>query len=171
MTLEFSVDPGLTDKLRAEIVACWTDVSNAGGAVGFVPPVTTGEVAAVAARSFAGVDAGHDRLVVGRAEGRLAALAFIAGAQFPLTDHWRTLKRVMVHPDFQGRGYGTALLTRIAETAREMGLESLALDCRGGTGVDLFYKKNGYREYGRLVDGLKLGAADYRDQILMTLRL
>jgi hypothetical protein len=26
--------------LRAELLACWVDVSNAGGAVGFVPPVS-----------------------------------------------------------------------------------------------------------------------------------
>jgi len=33
------VDP----ELRAALLACWTDVSNAGGAVGFVPPVTEDE--------------------------------------------------------------------------------------------------------------------------------
>ena len=28
------------DGLRAQLLTCWTDVSNAGGSVGFVPPVT-----------------------------------------------------------------------------------------------------------------------------------
>src|SRR3954454_3815583 len=38
------------DVLRGELLTCWTDVSNAGGAVGFVPPVTEGDVAPVLAR-------------------------------------------------------------------------------------------------------------------------
>jgi GNAT superfamily N-acetyltransferase len=171
MTLDFTVDPELTDELRAEIVACWTDVTNSGGAVGFVGPVTMDDVAPVAAKSFAGVDAGYDRLLIGRANDRLAALAFVTSGQFALTEHWRTLRRVMVHPDFQRRGYGAALMAEVEQTARKMGLESLVLDCRGGTGADLFYRNCGYREYGRLADGLKLTPGEYRDQILMALKL
>jgi GNAT superfamily N-acetyltransferase len=156
------------------------------------------EVAPVAAKEFAGVLAGRDRLIVGRERradgdggsdsgsdtgsgggsdsgsdgagggGRLAALAFIADGQFRLTEHWRTIKRVMVHPDFQGRGYGVAEVER---TARAMGLELVTLECRDGTGNDQFYKKCGYAEYGRLPGALRLGPQDYRDQILMTLAL
>lgn len=178
MALEFTVDPDLTDKLRAEIVACWTDVSNAGGAVGFVPPVAMDDVLPVAVKTFAGVDAGQDRLIIGRETGaaeeqggRLAALAVITDGQFQLTDHWRTVKRVMVHPDFQGLGYGALLMAEVERTARAMGLELLTLDCRSGTGADEFYKKCGYVEFGRLPGALRLGPEDYRDQVLMNLTL
>lgn len=176
MELEFTVDPPLTDKLRAEIVACWTDVSNAGGAVGFLPPVTMDDVGPVAAKSFAGVETGGDRLVVGRAPaadgaGRLAAVAFVTDGQFQLTEHWRTVKRVMVHPDFQGLGLGARLMAEVERVGRAMGLEQLVLDCRGGTGNDEFYKKCGYTEFGRLRGGLKLADDDYRDRILMALEL
>ena len=177
MTLEFTVDPELTEKLRAQIVACWTDVSNAGGAVGFVPPVTADDVLPVAEKLFAAVAAGHDRLVVGwatepgSAEPRIAALATICDGQFRLTEHWRKVKRVMVHPDFQGRGYGALLMAELEHVARGMGLEMLTLDCRGGTGNDVFYKKCGYVEYGRLPGALRLSADDYRDQVLMVLSL
>lgn len=177
MTLEFTLDPELTEKLRAQIVACWTDVSNAGGAVGFVPPVTMDDVQPVAEKLFAAVAAGHDRLVVGReadpisGEPRVAALATISDGQFRLTEHWRKVKRVMVHPDFQGRGYGALLMAEVERVARGMGLEMLALDCRGETGNDVFYKKCGYVEYGRLPGALRLSADDYRDQILMALSL
>ncbi len=184
MTLNFVADPELTELLQAEIVACWTDVSNAGGAVGFVPPVTMDDVAATAREQFAGVLAGRDRLVVGRETsgehaGRLAAVAFLISNDFAFTVHWQTVKRVMVHPDFQGRGYGYRLMAEVAAVAREAGLEQLHLDCRGGTGNDLFYKKCGYNEYGRIHKGLKLpersgeepGASPYRDLILMALEL
>ena len=184
MTLRFEVDPELTEQLRAEIVACWTDVSNAGGAVGFLPPVTMDDVQPTAEEQFAGVLAGRDRLVVGRTvdggqPGRLAALAFLVGGNHRLRTHSLTVKRVMVHPDFQGSGYGYRLMAELAAVARESGVEQLHLDCRGGTGNDLFYKRCGYQEYGRLPKGLKLpgrtqdgaGATPYRDLILMALEL
>ena len=185
MTLHFQVDPELTEQLLAEIVACWTDVSNAGGAVGFVPPVAMDDVLPAAQAQFAGVRSGRDRLIVGRVgadgdrPGRLAALAFLVSNDFSFTTHWQTVKRVMVHPDFQGWGYGYQLMAEIAAVAREAGLEQLLLDCRGGTGNDLFYKKCGYAEYGRLPKALKLpgrtedgeGATPYRDRILMAMEL
>jgi GNAT superfamily N-acetyltransferase len=186
LELEFTVDPELTDALREQLIACWTDVSNAGGAVGFVPPVTMDDVSPVAVKALGGVAAGRDRLIVGRASGpgsrvgaetgseeadRLAAVAFITDDQFQLTEHWRTVKRVMVHPDFQGLGMGARLMAEVERVGREMGLEQLVLDCRGGTGNDEFYKKCGYEEYGRMRAGLKLSADDYRDRIMMALEL
>ncbi len=216
LELEFTVDPELTDELREQLIACWTDVSNAGGAVGFVPPVTMDDVSPVAVKALAGVAAGRDRLIVGRAVGpgprsgsesgsgprtgsgsasasgagsgsglesdsgagagpdgeeRLAAVAFITDEQFQLTEHWRTVKRVMVHPDFQGLGLGARLMAEVERVGREMGLEQLVLDCRGGTGNDEFYKKCGYEEYGRMRAALKLSADDYRDRIMMALEL
>ena len=212
MTLEFTVDPELTETLRAQIVACWIDVSNAGGAVGFVAPVTMDDVLPEAERLFAEVAGGRDRLVVGWASDpdsadpdsaypgtsdpdsagldgagldgadlvtakprsahlRVAALATISDGQFRLTEHLRKVKRVMVHPDFQGCGYGSLLMAEVEQTARRMGLEILTLDCRGGTGNDVFYKKCGYVEYGRLPGALRLSADDYRDQVLMALSL
>jgi GNAT superfamily N-acetyltransferase len=159
-------------------------VSNAGGAVGFVPPVAMDDVEPTARAQFAGVLAGRDRLLIGRAAageqaGRLAALAFLVANEFALTLHWHTVKRVMVHPDFQGCGYGYRLMAEIAAVARDGGLEQLHLDCRGGTGNDLFYKKCGYTEVGRIPNGLKLpartaeapGASPYRDLVLMTQEL
>lgn len=183
MTLVFEVDPQLTEELRAEIIACWMDVSNAGGAVGFVPPITMDDVLPTATAQFAGVAEGRDRLIVGRATGeqagRLAAVAFLVSNTFAFTAHWQTVKRVMVHPDFQGAGYGYRLMAEVAAMARESGVEQLHLDCRGGTGNDLFYKKCGYSEYGRIPKGLKLpgrteddlGATPYRDLVLMALEL
>jgi GNAT superfamily N-acetyltransferase len=110
-------------------------------------------------------------MVLGRVGDRLAALAFLAGSDFALGEHRRTVKRVMVHPDFQGRGYGVALMAEVERLGRELGLRQLVLSCRGGTGNELFYKKCGYVEWGRLPGGLKLGPDDYRDDIHMVLQL
>lgn len=63
--LGFVLDPPLDDDLRERIIAVWVAATNAGGAVGFVAPVTAAQVRPTAEAAFAGVAAGIDRLLVG----------------------------------------------------------------------------------------------------------
>jgi GNAT superfamily N-acetyltransferase len=171
VTLRFELDPDLTVRLRDEIVALWTDVSNAGGAVGFVGTVTAGDVLPTAANAFAGIESGHDRLLAGFAGDRLAAMLVLAGGRFALAEHWRTVKRVMVHPDLQGRGYGAALMREAERAAREAGWDALHLTVRSGLGTERFYAGLGYKEVGRLPGALRVAPGDDRDEIHMWLAL
>ncbi|MEV8094312.1 GNAT family N-acetyltransferase [Kitasatospora sp. NPDC085879] len=174
MTLVFTLDPDPTPGLRAEIVALWTDVSNAGGAVGFVPPVTAEQVQPTAEEQFAGLGpAGPDRLLIGReaGTGRLAAALFFASMRFDLMEHWRVLKRIMVHPDLQGRGHGAELLAEAERTARAWGLDSLRLTLRGGLGLEKFYGRCGWTEVGRVPRAIRVGPGDDRDDVTMWLDL
>ncbi|MDM4722713.1 GNAT family N-acetyltransferase [Micromonospora sp. WMMA1363] len=167
MALRFVLDPDLTPELRAEIVALWVDVSNAGGAVGFVPPVTPADVHRLAGPTFTGIIDGPDRLLVGYAAERLTAMLIFGDNRFHLKTHWCVLKRVMVHPDTQGRGYGLDLMREAERVGRELGHEALHLTVRDGLGLDRFYRRLGYREIGRLPGALRVAAGDDRDEILM----
>ncbi|MER5637522.1 GNAT family N-acetyltransferase [Kitasatospora sp. NPDC002227] len=172
MTLRFELDPDLTPELRAAIITLWTDVSNAGGAVGFVPPVTESQVRATAEQQFAGVGPGEaDRLLVGYAGERVAAVLFFEDMRFDLMDHWRLLKRVMVHPGCQGRGYGAQLLAEAERVAREWGLAGLRLTLRGGHGLEKFYGRSGYTEVGRVPGAIRVAPGDDRDDVTMWLDL
>lgn len=171
MALRFELDPVVTGELRAEIVALWVAVTNAGGAVGFVPPVTVDDVRATADAAFAGVESGLDRLLVGVDDGQLVALLFITDNRFLLKDHWRVLKRVMVRPGSQGKGYGAALMREAREVGRKMGLAGLQVTVRGGQGIEAFYAKLGYTEVGRLPGALRVADGDDRDEIFMWLPL
>ncbi|MEU7906973.1 GNAT family N-acetyltransferase [Actinoplanes sp. NPDC049118] len=171
MTLSFVLDPPLTDTLRTQIVELWAEVTNAGGAVGFVAPVTAGDVRPVAEAAFAGVEAGVDRLLVGVDGGRLVALLFVVDNRFELKAHWRVLKRVMVAPGSQGRGYGVALMREAAAVGRKMGLTGLQVTLRDGHGLDAFYRGLGYAEVGRMPGALRVAPGDDRDEVLMWLDL
>ncbi|MFF4651082.1 GNAT family N-acetyltransferase [Streptomyces sp. NPDC001380] len=173
MDLTFALDPEVTPALRDEVVALWTDVSNAGGAVGFVAPVTAERVRPVAERQLDGVADGPDRLLTARddATGRLAALLFLESQRFDLMEHWRLLKRVMVHPGLQGRGYGAMLLAEAERVAREWGLAGLKLTLRGGLGLEGFYGRSGYREVGRVPGAIRVADGDDRDDVTMWLDL
>ncbi|KXK62723.1 acetyltransferase [Micromonospora rosaria] len=171
MTLRFVLDPDLTPELYDQLVTLWLDVSNAGGAVGFVAPVTEAEVRALAAPTFAGFTDGPDRLLVGYAGDRPVAALIFGDNRFGLKAHWCVLRRVMVHPDVQGRGYGAALMREAERLGRTLGWAALHVTVRDGLGLDAFYRGLGYREVGRLPGALRVAPGDDRDEVLMWLDL
>ena len=63
------------DGLRAQLLACWTDVSNAGGSVGFVPPVTPAEVAPYLDAVVERVHLGREVVALLRVDGEVAGFA------------------------------------------------------------------------------------------------
>ncbi len=171
MAVLFTLDPPLTDDLQKQIVALWTGVTNAGGAVGFVAPVTEDDVRPVAEATLAGVAAGVDRLLVGLDDGRLVAVLFLVDNRFALKAHWQVLKRVMVLPGSQGHGYGAALMREAAAVATKLGLAGLQVTVRDGHGLDRFYRGLGYREVGRIPGALRVAPGDDRDELFMWLDL
>ncbi|MFI9649909.1 GNAT family N-acetyltransferase [Streptomyces sp. NPDC052040] len=173
MPLTFVLDPPMTPALRDGVLDLWTDVSNAGGAVGFVAPVAREAVRPELLRHLAAMDEGRTRLLVGRdPEGRVAACAFLTRNTHRLMAHWLWLYTVMVHPRHQGRGYGRDLLAAAADGARGMaGIEAIRLGCRGGLGLEHFYASCGYKEVGRVPGGIRVAPGDDRDDITMLLPL
>ncbi|WP_405624668.1 GNAT family N-acetyltransferase [Streptomyces sp. NBC_01396] len=173
MSLTFTLDPAVGPVLRDGILDLWTDVSNAGGSVGFVPPVAREEIRPELVRHFVGMAEGRTRLLVGHdEEGRVAATAFFSFNTHRLMTHWVWLYTVMVHPRHQGRGYGRDLLAAAADAARGFpGTEAIRLTCRGGNGLERFYGSCGYKEVGRVPGAIRVAPGDDRDDIFMLLPL
>ncbi|MFB7914773.1 GNAT family N-acetyltransferase [Streptomyces sp. NPDC056061] len=173
MALTFELDPTFDRTLRDGLAELWTDVSNAGGAVGFVPPVTVDDVRPELVKHLVAMAEGRTRLLVGRDEdGAVAATAFLTLNTHRLMTHWLWLYTVMVHPRHQGRGYGRELMAAAAEAARGIeGIEAIRLTCRGGTGADRFYAACGYKEVGRVPDAIRVADGDDRDDVIMLLPL
>lgn len=171
--LAFTLAPTLTPTLRDGILDLWTDVSNAGGAVGFVPPVTREAIRPELVRALAQIAEGRTRLLVGHDEsGRVAASAFLTSNTHRLMTHWVWLYTVMVHPEHQGQGHGRALLAAAADAARTIdGIEAIRLSCRGGLGLEDFYASCGYKEVGRVPSAIRVAPGDDRDDITLLLPL
>jgi GNAT superfamily N-acetyltransferase len=171
--LHFELDPAVTPALRDGVVALWVDVSNAGGSVGFVPPVTAGDVRPELVKHFVAMAEGRTRLLVGRdEEGGVAATAFLTYNTHRLMRHWVWLYTVMVHPRHQGKGYGRDLLAAAEEAAGSLdGIGAIRLTCRGGEGLERFYASCGYKEVGRVPGAIRVAPGDERDDITMLLPL
>ncbi|MFI9603153.1 GNAT family N-acetyltransferase [Streptomyces sp. NPDC052043] len=173
MPLTFTLDPTVDPALRDGILDLWTDVTNAGGAVGFLPPVTREEIRPELVKQFLVLAEDRARLLVGHdEEGRVAATAFLTFNTHRLMTHWLWLYTVMVHPRHQGRGYGRDLLAAAADAARGFpGIEAIRLACRGGLGLERFYASCGYKEVGRVPGAIRVEPGDDRDDVIMLLPL
>ena len=167
MPLTIDAAPVLDAALEAALVRTWVDATNAGGALGLVAPTDATAAAALARPTFDRVRAGTDVLVVGRDGDEVVGWYVLEGRGGPLSPHWRTLKRLQVHPELQGRGHGAALLRSADDVGRALGLEALHLTVRGGTGTEAFYLRHGYRVVGRLPGALRLAPGDDRDELHM----
>jgi GNAT superfamily N-acetyltransferase len=173
MALRFQLDPSVTPEFHEGVLSLWADVVNAGGAVGFVPPVTPDEIRPSLITHLTAMADGRMRLLAGYdEEGRVVATAFLALNTHHLKRHWIWAYTVMVHPRHQGRGYGRELMHAVQEAARDMdGIEAIQLTCRGGTGAEHFYAACGYKEVGRVPGAIRLGPGDDRDDVMMLLPL
>ncbi|MCH0541407.1 GNAT family N-acetyltransferase [Streptomyces sp. MUM 203J] len=173
MPLRFELDPPVDTRLRDGVLTLWTDVTNQGGAVGFVPPATPDEIRPQWVRHLTAMADGRMRLLAGYdEEERVAATAFITFNTHRLMTHWVWLYTVMVHPRHHGRGHGRALLAATEAAVRDMpGIEAIRLTCRGGMGLERFYESCGYEEVGRIPGGIRLAEGEDRDDVYMLLPL
>lgn len=158
-------------ELRDQLLDMWVDVTNAGGAVGFTVPADVTAVASTLDAALARVAAGKDLLGILRQDRAAVGMGFLVDGNSALRRHWRTILRLMVRPELQGRGAGRLLIEGLHGTAVELGLEQLMLTTRGGTGVERFYEHLGYTIVGRHPGAVRLAPGDDRDELILIYRL
>ena len=166
------VDPPITSGLVDALTALWAKVTNAGGSVGFVAPVTEDEVRPHTVAILARVIDGSDTLVALTEGDNIVAWCVLAANDSPPRQGWRNVRHVQVDPDCQRGGLGGRLLDAAEAVARGvLNLEALSLKARTGTGAVDFYRRHGFVEVGRLPRAVRIAADDYRDDIIMWRRL
>ncbi len=168
---EVTASRRVDDDLRAVLLALWTEVTNAGGAVGFVAPVTPDVVAPLLDALVDRVHAGQHVLCVLRVDGEVAGFAVLAMSGSPLRRHWATVLRVQVHPARQGQGLGRVLMEGVHRIARSLDLEFLHLTVRGGYGLEGFYEQLGYEVFARMPGAIRVAPGDDRDEVHLTCRM
>lgn len=169
--LRCELDPELDEALVGKLVTIWTAVSNAGGAVGFVPPVTEDDVRTVADRAFATATEGGGHVVVAFEDNEPLGFLFLESRPGPLFKHWMIIKRLQVHPARQNEGLGGKILDATHRIAKDLGLEQMHLTVRGGTGRERFYEKHGYQVMARIPGVIRLSPEDTREEIYMVKHL
>lgn len=165
-------NPVLDRPLQARLVGIWVRATDAGGALGFLPPAAPTDVALSAAPLFARVREGRDDLLLLLVGGEPAGWCLLESDPRRYAAHWRTLRRLQVDPAHQHEGHGSAMLEEVARHGRDdLGLERLLLSVRSGTGVDDLYARHGWKEVARIPGVMRVGPDDDRDEIVMLLDL
>ena len=164
-------NPDLDEALERALREVWAAVSNAGGAVGFLPGVTAEDVRLFGDPEFERVRQGRDDLVVAFEEDEPVGFGFLVTNEFPLAAHWATIKRLQRHPHRRGRGVGAAVLAELEAAAVDRGLERVVLTVRGGTGRERFYTAHGYRLDARLPGRLKVAGGVVVDDLHLSKEL
>lgn len=164
----------LSGRLRADLIGCWRDVVNDGGAVGFAEqvPVSDDDIAPAVDRLVDALDPRLCRLLTATRRGELAGWLLLTGNADPVTAHWARVTHVQTAVPARRTGVGRGLLVELARSARDdLGLDSLRLEVRGGTGLEDFYGRFGWTVAGRWPGALRFTAHGRRDEVLMSLDL
>ncbi|MFG1796807.1 GNAT family N-acetyltransferase [Nocardia sp. NPDC049149] len=147
------------------------DVTELGGAIGFLSPPTRADTDAWLDGVLAAVRAGDAALAVAMADNHIAAMGLWRRQPGAVFAHSATIERVMAHPTARGLGLGRVIVTALIDNARDTGLETLTLGVRGNNhGAIELYEQLGFREWGRLPNVIEVGNDRY-DDIRMYLEL
>ena len=170
--LQWLTEPSMVDAhTRHQLLNCWRDVSNAGGAVGFpFLPVEDAQVLPAVDAMVDSLDPLLSRLLLATVDESLAGWLLLVGNTSKLTAHWGRVLRVQTAIAHRGTGIGRSMLTEVSRAARDdLGLEQLHLELRADLGLESFYSACGWREVGRWPAALRLSGDDDRDEVLMLL--
>jgi GNAT superfamily N-acetyltransferase len=160
----------VTPALRVDLTACWRDVVNDGGAVGFAElvPVTADDVAPVVDEIAAGLDPRLERLLIATRDDTLAGWLLLTGNADPVVAHWARVTRLQTALPARGTGVARALMTELHRSARDdLALDSLRLEVRGGAGLEAFYVRFGWTVVGAWPGALQFTRHGRRDEVLM----
>ena len=84
--------------------------------------------------------------LIGEWDGNFVAM----GALRHTSSESAEIKRMRIHPDYQGRGFGRLILTELIARARVLGYKTLHLHTSVlQVPAQKLYEKNGFREVGR----------------------
>ncbi|MBF8186120.1 GNAT family N-acetyltransferase [Nonomuraea sp. K274] len=82
--------------------------------------------------------------------GEVASRVIAMGGLKPVDTRTAEVCRLRVHPEFQRRGFGAAMLIALEERARELGFHSVIGDTTLNQGAALaLYERQGWRELSR----------------------
>ena len=144
---QWLTEPSMVDaRTRHQLLSCWRDVSDAGGAVGFLfLPVEDAHVLPAVDAMVDSLDPLVNRLLLATVGESLAGWLLLAGNTSKVTAHWARVLRVQTAIAYRGTGIGRSIMTEVSRAARDdLGLRYLHLELRAGLGLESFYGACGW---------------------------
>lgn len=147
------------------LVSLWQRVAEAGGLVGFAPPVSRADIAARAAGLVDEVRTGRVIAVVANRSHRLIGAGLVRPGRGNAL-HTGHVELILVDPAQCRTGIGGRLMAELLRLAGERGLAKLDLDAADDPGLAAFFGRFRFEEWGRRPDWVHLGPDTLRDEII-----
>jgi len=133
-----------------------------GASVGFILPYSMNDARAFwREKVFLPVKNGGRVLLVARLDDRFVGTVQLDIDLLPNQRHRGEVAKLLVHPDFRGRGIAKRLMGALEKRARDLGRCLLTLDTRTGDDAEPLYRSLGYQAAG-VIPGYCRAAEDDR---------
>jgi acetyltransferase len=153
--------------LVPQLAALLQDVVNAGGTVGFMPPVSSEEATSYWSDVVAALEGPLRVLLVARDGSELVGTAQLDLCGRSNGLHRAEVMKVMVHPTMQGRGIGAQLMQAIELEAQREGRTTLVLDTREGEPSERLYYRAGFIKAGVIPNYARSGDGTLHSTVYM----
>ena len=129
-------------------------------------PVLRSDVAARAAGLVDEIKTGRLLAVAANRARRLIGVGFLRPGRGSAAAH-RPPRVDPGRPGAQRAGLGTQLAGRLLGQAGDLGLERLEVAIPADAGLETFFGRFGFAEWGRRPGWIRMGAGDERDEVVM----
>lgn len=134
-----------------ELIDVLQDAVNAGASIGFYPP----PLPADEARDYwegiiDSVDKGPRKVIAALVDGCIVGSVQLTPETRRNQLHRADVQKLMVHRQHRNQGIGQALIQRLDDEAKALGLKLLVLDVVEGAPAERLYQRQGYVVAGRI---------------------
>jgi acetyltransferase len=144
------LDVNRAQALVPQLAALLQDVVNAGGTVGFMPPVSSEEATAYWLDVVRALQGSLRVLLVARDGSEIVGTTQLDLCGRSNGLHRAEVMKVMVHPARQSQGIGMRLMQAVELEAKREGRTTLVLDTREGEPSERLYEKAGFIKAGSI---------------------
>ncbi len=137
---------------RDEFVALLADAVESGASVGFVLPLSAGDLEPFWDNVAAGLDAGGRELLVHEHDGRIVGAVQLVPCDKANGRHRAEVQKLVVLRSARGAGIGEHLMREVERRAALRGHRLLVLDTREGSAADRLYRRLGWQAFGAVPD-------------------
>jgi acetyltransferase len=140
--------PEDASRWKPQLIVLLQHAVDSGASVGFLAPLSTADAEHYWTQVFAQVSR-QGRIVLAAVHGdMLVGSVQLELASVPNALHRAEVQKLLVWRKWRRRGIGQALMTAIAQAARQEGRQLLVLDTRLGDAAERLYTRMGYVRVG-----------------------
>ncbi|MEO7734959.1 MAG: GNAT family N-acetyltransferase, partial [Kofleriaceae bacterium] len=157
--LAWSWPSRLDDEARAQLIALLDRVLARDDTVGYPGPLTPAQGEKVIDELDRDLAHGRSHVLICRLDGRIVGRCTVAPNSSPNMRHVGWISRTMIDPEFRTANLLPLACGEIVERCRELAVDIVCLETRLGSRAASLWQALGFKEFGRLPDYSRIGAA------------